>query len=85
MNDEEKRAERYHEMHVYQGQQLDMRGCLHGGPNHPNQYFHRERGYWICPDCGDTSRKGSLRFVGSVFAMVLAFFMVFFLVAKCMQ
>jgi len=54
---------------------------LSGGPHHPNQYFNRDKGYWICPDCGDTSRKHSLYFIGTVIAMVLLAFAVLFVMA----
>lgn len=72
------RDQRYKEMHDYEVRQ-DRRGCLQGGPYHPNQYFHQECGYWICPDCGDTSRKRSLKMLGGVVLCVLVSFVMLFI------
>lgn len=74
------RDERYQAMQRYQAQE-DRRNCTDGGPYHHNQYFDRNKGYWICPDCGATSRQRSLEFLGSVLVMVVVAFGLLFLLA----
>jgi len=77
--EEQHRAARYAEMEA-QNAAVDPRGCLDGGPRHPNQYFHRDKGYWICPDCGASSRQASIQLLLSIVVMVALGFVLLFIV-----
>lgn len=78
------KEERYQAMQQYRAQE-DRRNCTEGGPYHHNQYFDRKKGYWICPDCGGTSRQASLWFIFTVVCGVIGCFVMLFVVFIIMR